>query len=202
MFRKYILTLLCALTVPATFWAKDEILPTKKGKGRDQRAEENPLYDVAEDMDHAARRLKETKTDDTTQGIQEAIIEKLNKLIEQAEKESEKQPQGGKGDDQRNKPQPKPQPQPSPEEQRKKEEAEKREQKPTTTQEKKKDERPGIGRPGQGEPGGPLHTDAEEWGNLPPAIREQVLQAQGEGFPLKYRELLRRYYLELSKPKE
>ncbi len=62
--------------------------------------------------------------------------------------------------------------------------------------------RPGMGRPGQGEGTGELHTDAEEWGNLPPAIRDQLLQTQGEGFPLKYRELLRRYYRELAKPRD
>ena len=62
--------------------------------------------------------------------------------------------------------------------------------------------RPGFGPGGKDGAKGQLHTDAEEWGNLPPAIRDQLLNIQGEGFPLKYRELLRRYYRELAKPRE
>lgn len=195
-----ILSLALILAVaPATAWARKDILPTKKGHDPSREAEENPLYDVAGDMERAARRLKEAKTDDTTQDIQLAIIEKLDRLIEQAQKESEKPPPSGKGDDPQRKPQP--QPQPSPEDQ-KKAESQKQEPKPASAEKKKESERPGIGPPGKGEATGSLHTDAEEWGNLPPAIRDQLLQSLGEGFPLKYRELLRRYYLELSKPRE
>ena len=196
-------TLLCTLlAASALLWAKDEILPGKKAKARESRAEENPMYDVASDMERVARRLTEAKTDDATQDVQQGILDKLDKLIEQAQQQSDKPPQGGSGEKQQRKPEPKPQPKPSPEEQRKEAERQKQEKKPATAEEKKKSERPGIGRAGQGDPSGALHTDAEEWGNLPPAIRDQLLQSQGEGFPLKYRELLRRYYLELSKPKE
>ena len=202
MNRTLTAALLFALALSAALWAKDEILPGKKGKERDPRSEDNPMYNVAGDMDHVARRLKEGKTDDTTQEVQEKIIEKLDTLIEQAQKQSEKQPPGGKGDSQRPKPKPKPQPKPSPEEQQKEAERKKQEKKPTPAEMKKKSERPGIGHPGEGNPDGKLDTNAEEWGNLPPAIRDQLLQSQGEGFPLKYRELLRRYYLELSKPRE
>ncbi|HUT35431.1 MAG TPA: hypothetical protein VNE39_18225 [Planctomycetota bacterium] len=202
MSHNRLLSLLCLLlALPASVWAKDEIIPTKKGRGRDPRADDNPMYDVADDMDTVARRLTEAKTDDTTQEVQQAIIEKLEKLIEQAQKESEKQPPSGKGDSQQRKPESKPQPKPSPEEEQKRK-AEEREKKSAAKEEEKKTDRPGIGRPGQGDPSGALDTNAEEWGNLPPAIREQLLQSQGEGFPLKYRELLRRYYLELSKPRE
>jgi outer membrane biosynthesis protein TonB len=202
MNRTLAAAVLCLVALTALAWADDEILPGKKGRIRDSREQDNPMYDVANDMGLAARRLGEGKTDDTTQDVQEKIIEKLDKLIEQARKESEKQPQGGKGDSKQRKPEPKPQPKPSPEEQQKEAERQKQEKKPMTAEEKKKSERPGIGRPGEGEPSGKMQTDAEEWGNLPPAIRDQLLQSQGEGFPLKYRELLRRYYLELSKPRE
>ncbi len=202
MNRSIAAALLYLFALAAGLWAKDEILPGKKAKERDPRSEDNPMYDVAGDMDAAARHLHEGKTGDTTQGIHETIIQKLDKLIEQAQKDSEKQPQGGKGDSQRPKPEPKPQPKPSPEDQQKEAERKKQEKKPTPAEEKKKSERPGIGKPGAGDPSGEIHTDAEEWGNLPPAIRDQLLQSQGEGFPLKYRELLRRYYLDLSKPRE
>lgn len=191
---------LCVLAFAARLTAKEEILPGKKSKERDQAAAENPLYDVAGDMDTAARRLKEAKTDDTTQDIQQAIIEKLDKLIEAAQQQSDKQPQGGQGDEKKPQKRPEPQPQPKSEEEKKK--AEEQQKKPASAEEKKKQERPGIGRPGQGDPSGQIHTDANEWGNLPPAIRDQLQQTQGEGFPLKYRELLRRYYLDLANPKE
>ncbi|MBM4034053.1 MAG: hypothetical protein FJ291_20055 [Planctomycetes bacterium] len=200
MRTRHFVVALTLLAIAGIVFPKEEILPSKKGKKRDPRAAENPMYDVADDMDTAARRLNEAKTDDTTQTVQETIVEKLDKLIEAAEQQSSKQPQGGGGE----KPKPKPQPKPTPDEEqkRKEQEAKEKEKKPASAQEQKKTDRPGLGRPGQGEPTGPLHTDAEEWGNLPPAVRDQLLQTQGEGFPLKYRELLRRYYLELSKPRD
>ncbi len=191
-------TLLLILLIPALAWAKDEIIPSKKGRGRDPKADENPLYDVARDMDLSARRLAEAKTDDTTQDVQQTIVDKLDKLIEAAEQQSQKQPQGGSGD--QKKPQKRPEPQPKPGEEDK--DKEKTEKKPASAEEKKKTERPGIGPAGKGDPTGHIHTDANEWGNLPPAIRDQLLQTQGEGFPLKYRELLRRYYQDLANPKE
>ncbi|HPD16226.1 MAG TPA: hypothetical protein PLE19_14830 [Planctomycetota bacterium] len=191
---------LCLLTLASLLAAKEEILPGKKGKERDQAAQDNPLYDVAGDMDTAARRLKEAKTDDTTQDVQQAIIDKLDKLIEAAQQQDNKPPQGGQGDERKPQKRPEPQPQPKSEEEKKK--AEEQQKKPASAEERKKQERPGIGRPGQGDPSGQIHTDANEWGNLPPAVRDQLLQTQGEGFPLKYRELLRRYYLDLANPKE
>jgi len=189
--------LLALLALPPLVAAKEDILPGKKARERSEAADENPLYDVAGDMDLAARRLKEAKTDDTTQDVQQTIIQKLEKLIQQAQQQSNKQPRGGSGD--QKKPQKRPQPKPkSAKDQQEKRQA----KKPASAKEQKKTDRPGIGRPGKGEPTGKLHTDANEWGNLPPAVRDQLLQTQGEGFPLKYRELLRRYYLELSNPKE
>ena len=37
-----------------------------------------------------------------------------------------------------------------------------------------------------------------EWGSLPPRLRDDVLNATGEEFPEKYRELLKLYYKNLS----
>ena len=177
-------------------WAKEEIIPTKP-KARQRHGPQNPLHDVADDMDTAARRLKEAKTDDTTQETQETIIKKLELLIEQARQQSQRPPKGGQSDSKKRQQQKKQQPKPA--SKKEQEEARKR---AAQQKQKKQTSRPGIGRPGSGTPDGALHTDAEEWGNLPPSIREQLLQTQGEGFPLKYRELLRRYYRELFKPRE
>ena len=184
------------LALPGLAWPKEEILPTKRGQRPRQGQPQNPLHSVADDMDGVARRLTETKTDDATQDAQGGIVRKLEALIEAARQQSQKQPKGGKGDAQKR--QPKPQPQPSPEEQKKQAEKDKQ----NTTQKQERTSRPSIGKAGSGTPDGALHTDDQEWGNLPPAIRDQLLQTQGEGFPLKYRELLRRYYRQLAKPRE
>jgi len=180
-------------------WAKEELIPTKP-KTRERQGPPNPLHDVADDMDGVARRLKDAKTDDTTQDAQQAIVDKLDQLIEQAKQQSEKPPQGGQGDSEKKQQQQKKEEQPKSAEQKKQQEEQAK--KKAQAEKQKQTERPGIGRAGSGTPEGALHTDAEEWGNLPPAIRDQLLQTQGEGFPLKYRELLRRYYRELSKPRE
>ena len=186
------------LALSSLAWPKDEILPTKQ-KPRDRQGPENPLHNIADDMSAVARWLKEAMTGDTTQDTQQKIIEKLEKLIEAARQQSEKQPQGGQGDSQKQ--QKKPEPQPASQQQ--KEQETKQQQKPASAQEQEqKQQRPGLGRRGTDGPPGALHTDSKEWGDLPPAIRDQLLQTQGEGFPLKYRELLRRYYRELAKPRE
>jgi len=185
------------LLAPPALRAKEEIIPTRR-KNREADGPKNPLRDVAGDMDLVARRLAEAKTDETTQETEERIIEKLDKLIEQAKQQSQCPPRGGSGQ------QPKPQqrkqqqPQPAQKQQQKKPQQQKAAQK----KQQKQTARPGIGRPGSGNPSGPIHTDAQEWGNLPPAVREQLLNIQGEGFPLKYRELLRRYYRALLRPRE
>jgi len=185
------------LLATPTVRAKEEIIPTGR-KDREREGQKNPLRDVAGDMDLVARRLAEAKTDETTQEAEERIIEKLDKLIEQAKQQSQCPPRGGSGQ------QPKPQqrkqkqPQPAQKQQQKKTQQQKAAQK----KQQKRTARPGIGRPGSGTPCGPIHTDAQEWGNLPPAVREQLLNIHGEGFPLKYRELLRRYYRALLRPRE
>jgi len=196
------LRLLAALlfAIPTLAWPKEELIPTRP-KSRDRQGPPNPLHDVADDMHTVGRRLDEAKTDETTQGAQEAILKKLNHLMEQAKEQSQQPPKGGQGDSKKQqKQQKKKQPQ---EAKQQKEQKEKSEKEAAAKKKKEKQtNRPGIGQPGSGDPTGAIHTDAEEWGNLPPAIRDQLLQTQGEGFPLKYRELLRRYYRELFKPKE
>ena len=184
------------LSAPA-LRAKEEIIPTRR-EGRERQGPTNPLRDVAGDMDLVARRLAEAKTDETTQEVQQRIIEKLDKLIEQARRQSQCPPRGGSGDQPKPKQQQQPQPQPAKQKQSQKTQR----QKTAQRQKNKQTQRPGIGRPGSGTPSGPIHTDAQEWGNLPPAVRQQLLNIQGEGFPLKYRELLRRYYRSLLRPRE
>ena len=201
MTARRLVSIALLLLLPSLAAAKDELIPTKKrGPADTQDKQANPLVDLAEDMGAVARLLRVEKTGDATQDRQKAIIDKLDALIEQARKQSQQPPKGGqdqekKQQQQQQKPQPK-----QTEEQKKQQEEQKKQQ--AAQQKKQEPNRPGIGRGGKGEGAGALHTDAEDWGNLPPAIRDQLLNIQGEGFPLKYRELLRRYYRELAKPKE
>ncbi len=186
--------------------AKEELIPTDPERRQRQEGPPNPLREVSDDMVAAARRLQKILTGDETQDIQKAILDKLDQLVEQARKQQQQQqpPPRGQGGSQKKQRQPK-QPQPQPASAKQKDEP-KEQEKPDRAkakqQQQQQSKRPGIGRPGQGRGEGRLHTDAEEWGMLPPAIREQLLQTRGEGFPLRYRELLRRYYRELAKPRE
>ena len=183
-------------------WAKDELIPTSP-KSREREEPPNPLRDVASDMHAVGRRLKEAKTDDTTQAMERTIVEKLEILVEMARQQQEKESKGGQGDAKQRQEKKE---QPQPELEKKKQDLKKEEvaKKAAAAQQKKekKADRPGMGRPGVGEATGTPPSDAERWGDLPPAIRDQLLQTQAEGFPLKYRELLRRYYRVLAKPKE
>jgi len=190
--------LLLALALLPVAWGKDELIPTKP-KARTRLGKQNPLHDVADDMDTVARRLKVAKTGDTTQDGQKAIVHKLDRLIEMARQQAQKPPKGGDGSQKKRQQQQKKR-QPKPDSQKKK--GQQQQKKTAPAQKQQRTARPGIGPAAKGEGTGKLHTDAEEWGNLPPAIRDQLLQTQGQGFPLKYRELLRRYYRELAKPRE
>ena len=187
--------LLVLLILPAVARAKDEIIPTRR-KTRQRQEKQNPLHDVADDMATAARRLAEAKTADTTQDVQKTVIRKLEHLIELARQQSQQPPKGG--EDQQKKQRQQQQKQPKPASQSQQQKAKQQ----SAAQKQQQSSRPGFGPGAKGEGKGKLHTDAAEWGNLPPAVRDQLLQTQGEGFPLKYRELLRRYYRQLAKPRE
>jgi len=174
--------------------AKDELIPTDKRSQNRQQKPPNPLENVAGDMHSSARRLEKNLTEDTTQDIQKRIIEKLDILIEAARQQQQQSQQNSSQAKQRQQKQQQPQPSQGQQQQ------DQQTPKPEESQARKASAKPGFGPDGKGKADGPIRTDAKEWGNLPPAIRDQLLQTQGEGFPRKYRELLRRYYRELAKP--
>jgi TolA-binding protein len=190
---KTIALLVASLALGATGLAKDELIPTDKRSQNRQQKPPNPLDNVAGEMYSSARRLEKAQTDETTQDIQDRIIEQLEKLIEAARQQQQQQQQQNQSQAKRRQ-QRASQPQPSAGQQQQK--------KPIQQQTQQPAQKPGVGPAGRGKSEGPIHTDAQEWGNLPPAIRDQLLQTQGEGFPLKYRELLRRYYRDLAQPEE
>lgn len=180
--------LVAAPAAPA--WAKDEIIDTRK---KAPQAPPNPLRDIADDMTQAARYLQAIKVGELTRDKQDEIIEKLEKLIEAARQQQ--QASSGQGSGKRRQ-QRKPQPQPA-SQQQKSQQAAKAQQ-----QQQSQGNRPGMGRAGRRGEQGDIHTDAQEWGNLPPSVRDALLQTLGEGFPHKYRALLQRYYRAISKPPE
>ncbi len=183
--------------------AKEELIPTDK-KRRTEEGPPNPLREVSGDMKHVAGRIGKANTGDETQKQQNAILEKLQQLVEQAQKQQQQQQQSSSSKSQaKRRQQQQPQPKPDPKKNQKKQQAKKKQQAAKKKQqEQQRKNRPGLGRQGEGRGTGRLHTDAEEWGLLPPAVRDELLQTRGEGFPLKYRELLRRYYRELARPRE
>ncbi len=200
---KPVILLLVPLLLGLPALAKEELIPTQP-KSKERDAPPNPLRDVAGDMYTAGRLLKEANIGDTTQDIEKGILDKLEILIDAARKAQEQQSKGGQGEAKQRQEQ-KPQPKPDDADKKKKEQeelAKKQQLEKMQKEAQQKSNRPGIGKSSGGEATGPLQTDAEEWGKLPPAIRDQLLQTQGEGFPLKYRELLRRYYRMLAKQKE
>jgi TolA-binding protein len=190
---KTIVLLVASLALGSVALAKDELIPTDKRSENRQQKPPNPLDNVAGEMYSSARRLEKAQTDETTQDIQDRIIEQLEKLIEAARQQQQQQQQQNQSQARRRQ-QKASQPQPAAGQQQQKATQQQQTQQPA--------QKPGVGPAGRGKAEGPIHTDAQEWGNLPPAIRDQLLQTQGEGFPLKYRELLRRYYRALAKPGE
>jgi outer membrane biosynthesis protein TonB len=183
--------------------AKEELIPTGK-KRRAEQGPPNPLREVSGDMKQVAGRIGKANTGDETQKQQDAILEKLQQLVEQAQKQQQQQQQQSSSSKSQAKRRQKqqPQPKPDPKKSQKKQQAKKKQAAKKKQQAQQQKNRPGLGRQGEGRGTGRLHTDAEEWGMLPPAVRDELLQTRGEGFPLKYRELLRRYYRELARPRE
>ncbi len=138
-----------------------------------QRREPERLGDVADLMGYAGRRLEHEYTDESVQAKQKRAIELLDQLIEEAEKNE--QSGGGGG---------------------------------------------GSGGSGQQSPQSPMQDSqlpgggasqseslrnarrvkpGEEWGSMPPAEREKVLQSLRDSFPSRYRQLVEQYYQELAK---
>ncbi len=142
-------------------------------KGREPES----IDEVADLMAYAGRRLSQYETGPPVKTRQERAIELLDKLIEEAEQREQSGSSGGAG---------------------------------------------GAG----GSPGGqsqgpstPMEDSAlpggqageaylrskktakpgEQWGAMPPAEREKILQALRDSFPSRYRQLVEQYYQELSK---
>ncbi len=137
--------------------------------------EPEKIGDVADLMTFSGRRLSLLDTSDTVRTRQQRAIDLLDKLIEEAEK-NEKGGGGGGGDG-------------------------------------------SSGSQGNGQtPSNPMNDSSlpgggggthlrsnrrarpgEEWGSMPPAEREKILQSLRDSFPSRYRKLVEQYYEELAK---
>lgn len=143
------------------------------------------LGEVSDLMVYASRRLAHGQTHTPVQQRQERAVELLDKLIKEAEQQEQQQQQsnsGGGGGSNRS-------------QSRSSGRADgQRSQSPA-----QESMRPG----GQGRIG-ELHRSAharpgEDWGKMPPAERERILQSLRRNFPSQYRELVEQYYKQLAK---
>lgn len=143
-----------------------------------QRREQGTLGEVATVMDYVADRLNTADGTENVQRRQKQIIAMLDRLIEQQE---QKEQQCGGGSSQRPGKSDKP---------------------PQAAQNPKQD----SNAPGGSGQIGDLHAapkadPGEEWGKLPPAERERILQSIRERFPSRYRQLVEQYYRALADEK-
>jgi len=132
------------------------------------------IGEVVDLMHYSRRRLNVGDTADKTRERQERIVALLDRLIEEAE-EMEKSGAGTSGGSGRSRPD-------------------------KTPRSPMPDSRLPGGRSVEGtEREARRANPGEMWGAMPPAQREQVLQALRESFPSRYRRLVEQYYEDLAK---
>ena len=138
-----------------------------------QNRQPERIGDVVDLMGFSGRRLTHGDTGDGVRERQARIVELLDKLITEAEEQEAKSGKGGGGGSSRGQQSP---------------------QQPM----------PDSRLPGGEAKEGSLRESrranpADQWGAMPPAERERVLQALRESFPSRYRQLVEQYYEELAK---
>jgi tetratricopeptide (TPR) repeat protein len=141
-----------------------------------ERRERGTLGEVATIMDYTGHRLAAADATSRVQKRQDEIIELLDKLIEDAQKNEKQQGQGGGGGSQSRGRMP--------------------QQSPSNPLDESRVAR-GAGQIGD------LHTapqanPGEAWGKLPPAEREKILERLREKYPSRYRQLVEQYYRTLA----
>ncbi len=171
--------------------------PKQQGSGggapRGQEADsDNPFIKLSRQVRDAERRLKEADSGEQTQEMQRKIVDDLDKLIAQIEKQQQQKSQSQSQSKKPNAPQqgkpqqakqPKPGNQPG-------QEAEK----PTDSGDQlasRKNEKPTSGK---------LQDMLEKvWGELPERQRQDVMQASFDDFPAKYQYVIEEYFKTLLK---
>lgn len=171
--------------------------PKQQGSGgaapRGQETDsDNPFIKLSRQVRDAERRLKESDSGEQTQEMQRKIVEDLDKLIAQIEKQQQQKSQSQSQSKKPNSPQqgkkqpakqPKPGDQPG-------QEAEN----PTDSGDQlanRKNEKPNSGK---------LQDMLEKvWGELPERQRQDVMQASFDDFPAKYQYVIEQYFKTLLK---
>jgi hypothetical protein len=143
---------------------------------------EDSLDEVARMMNDVERRLSLGRTGKQVREQEQAIIDKLDKMIEQMEKQQQQQQQQRKA------------------QQQQRNQGQKQGQQRDSSQQQKAAEQsnPGGG-DGEGEVDNKDIGDKSGWGNLPPAARQEALQSMTKDLPSHYREVIEAYFKRLSK---
>ena len=131
--------------------------------------EEESLDHIARRMRDVTRRLGQGRAGPSTRGVQDGVIESLDKLIAKLQEQQDQQSGGGGSAGSGNSGNGKPM-----------------------------DDSRIAGAQGAGEVTRRDLGDGEGWGNLPPHEREEALQQIGREFPAHYREAIEQYFKRLA----
>jgi TolA-binding protein len=143
---------------------------------------EDSLDEVARMMNDVERRLSLGRTGKQVRDQEQAIIEKLDKMIEKMEQQQQQQQQQRKQQQQQRQQQ--------------------QQQQKDSSQQKASDQSAPGGGSGEGEVDNKDIGDKSGWGNLPPAARQEALQSMTKDLPSHYREVIEAYFKRLSKGAE
>lgn len=130
-----------------------------------------------------------------TQRVQEDVLRRLDKLLEEAERQRQKQQQ--QNQQQQNQQQ---------QQQQSQQQQQQRQQQTPTQREQQQaasGDRPTTG-PSKQDPGGTEVSLAGSatWGNLPPHIREALMQGASDTYSAAYRQLTEQYYRRLARERK
>ncbi len=159
-----------------TLLERAEMIPVRYERlARLLRADATSLE--SESLDHIARRMRDItrrldlgRAGPKTRGVQDGVIESLDKLITAIEKQQQEQNQSGSGGTGSGK---------------------------GGSGQPMQDSRPAGGK-GPGEVTRRDLGDGEGWGDLPPHKREEALQQITREFPAHYREVIEQYFKRLA----
>ncbi len=147
------------------------------------------LFEAAvREMDDAALLLQQRQDPGIgTQRIQESILAKLDQVLKAARESS-----------QRNQSRSRSRSQSSPSQNAQSQQQQEQGQQPGGQDPNRGQTAPGSVREVVGQDEGAMRTAGQEWGNLPPRVREELQQGTQEHFSPVYRGLTERYYQRLS----
>lgn len=136
---------------------------------------EDSLDEISRLMNDVERRLALGRTGKMVRDKQQAIIDKLDKSIDQIEQQMQQQQQ-----------------------QQKQKKQQQQQQKQNQDQSKPQDQVPTEEVKGPGEIDPKDIGNSASWGNLPPAQRQEALQNMTKDLPSHYREVIEAYFKRLS----